>query len=65
MSDLGPRFVERSRWTTDMRSVSDIVDLMLACNSCGMRRPVLRSVFSDMTRGEQDLAKIEPRLRCT
>jgi hypothetical protein len=64
-AELGPRFVEMKRWSESLRGVPHHVDIMLVCDECGMRRPMGRSVLEDVAGGEENLSRIEARLRCS
>ena len=60
-----PSFVEMNRWTNLIDDVPSDLSFMLACDACGMRRPILKAILQSGSGGEHRLDRIEARLRCT
>jgi hypothetical protein len=60
-----PHFVEIERWTNFLEDVSGDLSIILACDACGMRRPMLKAILQSGSGGEDRLDRIEARLRCS
>lgn len=59
------KFVEQHRWTTSLRVILHHVDFVISCQACGYRRPIGRADLQAMAGDEDDLERIDKRLRCS
>lgn len=53
------------RWTATLSNVPAHIDIMLVCGGCGMRRPMARAILDKAAGGEEEIARVEARLRCS
>ena len=62
---LMSKFVEQHRWTTSLRVIPHHVDFIVSCQACGYRRPIGRADLQAIAGDEDDLERIDERLRCS